>query len=113
MTLNNYHIDDVSGVYLLHSALFPHKGYVGCSLHIPQRIDAHKSLLINHQHTSRELQDHVNKYGLSDINIDIVELCNPDILHEREQLYIDILKPVFNTSKIGRTSITRILNKAI
>jgi hypothetical protein len=39
------------------------------------------------------------KYGYSNFSIDILEYCEPAFLIEREQYYIDLLKPEYNILK--------------
>lgn len=41
------------------------------------------------------------KYGYSSFKLDIIEYCNPDILIEREQYYLDHLKPEYNILKFA------------
>ena len=39
------------------------------------------------------------KHGYSNFSLDILEYCKPNVLIEREQYYIDILKPAYNILK--------------
>ena len=58
-------------------------------------------------HGNPKLQRYVNKYGLSKISIDILELCAVDIAKEREEYYIkcyDAVKTGFNCSHDGHTN---------
>lgn len=41
------------------------------------------------------------KYGYSNFNLDILEYCEPSILIQREQYYIDLLKPEYNILKVA------------
>ena len=41
------------------------------------------------------------KYGYSSFKLDILEYCNPDVLIEREQYYLDHLKPEYNILKFA------------
>jgi len=44
------------------------------------------------------------KYGYANFSISILEYCDKDILNEKEQYYMDIIKPVYNTLKIAGSS---------
>jgi group I intron endonuclease len=41
------------------------------------------------------------KYGYSKFKLEILEYCEPSILIEREQYYIDLLKPEYNILKVA------------
>lgn len=41
------------------------------------------------------------KYGYSNFKLDIIEYCVPSIIIEREQYYLDKLKPEYNILKIA------------
>ena len=40
------------------------------------------------------------KYGYSNFSLEIIEYCEPNLLMEREQYYIGILKPEYNIKKV-------------
>nr|QCW06888.1 hypothetical protein [Drechslerella brochopaga] len=44
------------------------------------------------------------KYGYSKFSLEILEYCDPSILIEREQYYIDVLKPQYNVLKVAGSS---------
>lgn len=44
------------------------------------------------------------KYGYSNFSLEILELCEKDIVLEREQHYIDSLNPVYNVLKVAGSS---------
>jgi group I intron endonuclease len=44
------------------------------------------------------------KYGYANFSISILEYCDKDILNEKEQYYMGIIKPVYNTFKIAGSS---------
>jgi group I intron endonuclease len=57
------------------------------------------------KHNSRYLQNVVNKYGIEGIRFEIVEIVDSTdrkIILEREQYYLDALKPAYNSSTIAR-----------
>lgn len=88
----------ISGIYLI-SSLHNNKYYVGQAINIKRRFNEHLSKLRTDKHYSKYLQRHFNKYGESDLVFSILEIVdNPNKynLSEREQYWIDTLKPEFN-----------------
>lgn len=81
------------------------KIYIGSSILFKKRKSEHKFHLKRNTHHSMILQRHVNKYGLKTLIFEIIEFVeNKNLLIEREQYYIDTLKPYFNVLKFaGRT----------
>ena len=73
--------------------------YVGSSANVSKRTNEHRRLLESQDHYNRKLQNAWNKYGGEEFAFAIVE-CVPDLamLINREQHYIDTLKPAFNLS---------------
>lgn len=47
------------------------------------------------------------KYGYNNFNLEILEYCDKNILIEREQYYIDLLKPEYNICKTAGSSLGR------
>ena len=79
------------------------KIYVGSSVKIEARWSGHKKLLQKGRHTSRHFQHAWDKYGHEAFSFEIIEECLRDKLLEREQYWIDNLKPELNiTTKAGR-----------
>lgn len=74
--------------------------YVGSALCIKQRRRRHFKDLKRGIHHSRYLQRAYDKYGLSNFALSIIEeVDNADVLIQREQYWIDNLKPEYNISK--------------
>ena len=94
-----------TGIYIIKSKIKPERVYVGSAVNIAQRWSDHLSRIKVNQHRSPMLQNHFNKYGIEDLEFSILEECIIDILLEREQYYIDTLKPFFNTLKIAGSPI--------
>lgn len=72
--------------------------YIGSSIKcVKTRWSYHvKDLRANKHHSSR-LQNHYNKYGEQSLNFELIEQINDtNSVIEREQFYIDTLKPQFN-----------------
>lgn len=74
------------------------KRYIGSAVNFRRRKSAHWSTLNKGCHPNRHLQRHVNKYGIEVLSFSVLERCNTGSLIEREQYYLDTLKPEFNGS---------------
>jgi group I intron endonuclease len=84
-----------SGIYKISNTVNS-KIYIGSAVNFSYRFSKHKHHLTNGKHHSIVLQNHVNKYGLSTLLFDLIELCDVSILYEREQFFINEMLPVFN-----------------
>lgn len=98
------------GVYKIYHKKRPERVYVGStSKYKSQRNLYHHGFyrrwyehywnLSSNTHSSKYLQNTINKYGIDEIAFEILEVCeNKTIseIREREQFYIDQLKPVYN-----------------
>jgi len=86
----------ICGIYKIQSKLFPSKFYIGSSLDIYSRWSKHKNdFKFNRSHHTA-IQNHVNKYGLDDLELFILEKCKYSNLGEKEQNYIINQNPPFN-----------------
>lgn len=72
------------------------KKYIGSSWTMGRRKSEHIRNLRNNSHHNRRLQGAWNKYGPECFAYSVIELCEKDILREREQFWIDSLVPWFN-----------------
>lgn len=95
----------VTGVYEIRCI---HNGrrYIGSAANFSSRWRLHYTQLETGTHHSRHLQRSWNKYGESGFVFRVVEQCDRASIIEREQHYIDTLKPEFNsrpdaTSQLG------------
>lgn len=89
-----------SGIYRIQSKV-NNKCYIGSSVNWKVRISVHKKTLLRGTHHSKYMQNHVNKYGIDDLLFSLMESVDDHSLIEREQYYIDTLKPEFNICKIA------------
>lgn len=72
--------------------------YIGSSGNsIKTRWRKHLYHLRKNNHHSKHLQASWNKYGPESFKFEIIELCESSISIQREQYYIDTLKPQYNT----------------
>lgn len=86
----------MAGVYRIESQCKPNRVYIGSSVNIRKRWMEHLRDLRHGNHCNRKLQNHYNKYGESDFVFVVIELCLSEFITEREQYYIDTLKPNLN-----------------
>jgi len=89
------------GVYKIQSKIKPTRIYVGSSVDLNRRRTLHKSDLRRHKHRNNKMQNHVNKYGIDDLEFSIIEefsFISKKHLLAREQYYLDLLNPWFNIS---------------
>ena len=90
-----------TGIYQIQSKIKPERIYIGSSVNIKNRWRTHLSDFRKRRRHSLYFQKYYNKYGVSDLQFSILESCSKEKLIEREQHYIDLLKPEFNTLKIA------------
>lgn len=84
------------GVYQISNASGKYVGSTGRSF--KKRLQDHKTCLRNNKHHSQRLQNTFNKYGEESFSISILEeITDADLLIEREQYWIDLLQPAFNS----------------
>lgn len=82
----------ICGVYKIVN-IVNDKIYVGSSKDIEKRWDNHRTALNERNHANTYLQNAWNKYGSANFRFEIIEECEPSIQFEREQYYLDLLKP--------------------
>jgi len=88
--------EGTSGVYKITNQVNG-KIYIGSSKNIKGRWRRHKSALRNDKHGNPHLQNAFNKYGSDNFEFAIVEkIVNVEDLIDREQHYMDTLKPKYN-----------------
>lgn len=93
-----------SGIYQIKSEING-KIYVGSAINLKGRKLNHFSYLKRGEHENRHLQRHVNKHGLNVLKTSIIEFCPKEKLIEREQYYMDLLKPEFNMCPIAASNL--------
>ncbi len=78
-----------SGIYIIkHTS--SGKRYIGSSVNLDQRWSIHKCSLRKGTHSNSKLQRAWNKYGEDAFEFSIIEYCDPIILIEREQHYVNL-----------------------
>lgn len=85
-----------TGIYMIKNKV-NNKIYVGSTTQsFRKRLEYHFHCLLNNTHKNCHLQRAFNKYGEDNFSLHILEVCEKDICLEREQHYIDTLKPEYN-----------------
>lgn len=75
--------------------------YIGSSNDIRKRKVQHFRHLKNGSHHNQKLQHYYNKHKGVGLSFTTIELCKQDELINREQYYIDTIKPWYNISLIA------------
>lgn len=92
----------VPGIYMIKSNTHPERVYIGSAVDLKKRWWSHVSDLRLNRHSNSRLQNHYNKYGISDLSFCIVLYgCKKEDLLIYEQKYIDEYHPWFNICKIA------------
>jgi len=89
----------ISGVYKLQSKARPDRVYIGSSVDVKNRIHGHFSGML-YGYSSIKLIKHFIEFGKEDLEATIIEECSHEILRVREQYYIDLYKPYFNSQNV-------------
>lgn len=73
--------------------------YIGSALNFKARMAVHISELKGNYHHCRKLQRHVNKYGIDDLNFEIIEkVYDKNKLLIAEQSFLNMFSPYFNSN---------------
>lgn len=81
------------------------KFYIGSAKSLYYRKATHFCNLKNKKHHNKALQNAYNKYGKNMLEFIVVEYCEVLELIQREQFFIDTLKPVYNFCKTAGSPI--------
>lgn len=105
-----------SGIYKIIN-LINNKIYIGSAVNFRERKNIHLYHLRNNKHHSQYLQKSFNKHGEENFVFEVLEFVeNKENLIEREQFYIDTLKPHYNIcpkagSHLGRRNSEEVKRK--
>lgn len=94
-----------SGIYKISNPL-NNKIYIGSSININRRWERHKNTLKRGVHPNIHLQRSFDKLIKVNENFiyELLELCDVNILIQKEQFYIDTLNPEYNIAKVANSS---------
>lgn len=84
----------ISGVYKITNKITG-DFYIGSSKNIRKRWTEHRSPSVQKEHLGMLIYQAFQQYGLENFDFEIIE--ETDNLKNREQYFIDLLKPVYNT----------------
>jgi group I intron endonuclease len=84
-----------SGIYKITNKINK-KYYIGSACDLYKRYKEHNSALISNRHHNKQLTRFVNKYGIDNLEFDLLEECPIERLELREQYYISNNKNLFN-----------------
>lgn len=91
----DFNLKEKCGIYMFFN-MKSGKRYVGSSVDIYNRIHEHVHNLNNNKAHNAHFQNSWNKHGEEAFIFCVLEYCEPEIRFEREQYYIDYLKPEYN-----------------
>ena len=81
------------------------KFYIGSSKKVNTRLINHFSSLAKNTHRNKHLQSSYNKYGKDNFKFEILEECDLKDLLNKEQYYLDTLKPEYNILELAGSPI--------
>ena len=90
--------DNKSGVYGILNTC-NNKIYIGSSLNLRKRHNAHKTKLNCNRHANKHLQKAIFKYKIDNFEFVILEYCNEKLILEKEQYWINKFNS--NDNKVG------------
>lgn len=104
---------DMTGIYCIRHG---DKFYVGQSTVIKRRFSNHRIELTKGVHCNQKLQRSANKYGISSLEFEIIEICDVNLLTEREQYWVttlDSIKHGYNICDPIEPSRNRVVSDAM
>lgn len=94
--MNNIkHSEDCTGIYCIIN-IITLDCYIGSSKHIYYRLREHLSKLRMNKHHSNHLQNSFNKHKENSFISGIIDICEESLLIEKEEYWIDLVKPTYN-----------------
>lgn len=93
--MNLQDIPATSGIYKI-TCVTTGKFYIGSSINLQKRLYEHRRTLRNGTHSNHKMQNAWNKHGEQTFISSVIELALPQFLLEREQYWLDKMKPALN-----------------
>ena len=84
-----------SGIYKIENVL-NNKVYIGLSVDIKKRWSTHKRKLYANKHSNKHLQSAWNKYGGTAFTFEVIELCEDQLLSNKEIYWADYYRSTLN-----------------
>ena len=97
-------MDKISGIYKITNTITG-DFYIGSSKDIKYRWTTHKCPSVHKQRPNSKLYKDMSSYGLDNFTIEVIEETTD--LHNREQYYIECLKPSYNNYRAKGIDIKR------
>lgn len=91
-SMDDLFLKNISGIYKIVNTVNG-KFYVGSSKDLRKRKRRHYNDLLNNKHGNIHLQRASNLYEINNFEFEILEYCEKEKLYEKEQYYLDLLKP--------------------
>ena len=88
----------ISGIYKITNTVTG-DFYIGSSKNVKQRWKEHKCPSKWKRYSNNPLYQDMRKYGLENFVFEILEVVEPDELKEKEQWFIETLKPTYNSNR--------------
>jgi group I intron endonuclease len=88
-----------SGVYIIEN-IKTKQCYIGSSINIKKRCNAHRCLLNNEKHPNSKMQRSYKKYGSQHFCFRIIELTSHENIIDSERLWINKMNPEFNLREV-------------
>lgn len=93
-----------SGIYAILN-VFNNKFYVGSSFDFKRRFSEHIRRMKINKHPNIHLQRTYNKFQINPFMFVVLEYCDPSQFINREQFYIDTLKPEYNLAPVAGSTL--------
>jgi group I intron endonuclease len=94
--MENKPMDKKSGIYQITNKA-DGKKYVGATVNFSARWRMHLSDLKRRRHANKNLQSAFNEHGQDCFIFSVLEVCEKNLLLDRERFYIRTLKPEYNS----------------
>jgi len=87
--------------------LINNKSYIGSSMNLGSRLRDYLKISYLNIHKDRHMiiYQAILKYGYGNFKVEILEYCEIDELRAREQYYLDLLEPEYNTLKVAGSAL--------
>ena len=81
--------------------------YIGSSKNVKQRLTCHKCQSTWKNYPNKQLYQDMQKYGVDKFAFEILEVVEPEELKEKEQQFIETLKPTYNSNNANGLNVER------
>lgn len=92
-------LPEISCIYKIVNVLQPNRVYLGSAKNLKTRIYHHINSLKNNDHHSYLLQRAVNKHGIDNFNVHIIDFVKEENLKVKEQWWLDNVECFYNIAK--------------